>query len=227
MICKKLLINNSDDSELLNINFEFNRSLAIIGQSGSGKSLTLKAIMALLPKQLKYEIDIDFRIILGKNTAFVPQNPFTSLSSMTKIRDQFFMDIEKARENLSLVGLDSSFLDRFPAELSGGQLQRVIIAMALTDEIELLLLDEPTTALDSKNRDKIINLIKQLQQRLNFKLIFVTHDIESIRGLCESIVVIKDGKVIESGGDDILLEPKTNYLKSLLEANFKNRKFRE
>ena len=161
-----------------------------------------------------------------QKVSLVPQNPFTALSPLTKIEKQFFTN--KKESLLKSVGLEKEILKRYTPELSGGQLQRVILAMALESEPQLLLLDEPTTALDEKNVDVVLNLLKKLHVEFGFKMLFVTHDIDSVSNLCEDIVVIKDGKIIESGAmADVLNNPQQSYTKQLIEANFKNRKFRE
>ena len=100
--------------------------------------------------------------------------------------------------------------------------------MALSSKPKLLLLDEPTTALDPKNRVIILELLKSLQVELGFKILFVTHDMSSAKNLCENICVIKDGKVVEYGNmKDVLQNPNSEYTKTLIDANFANRKFRE
>ena len=229
MIIKHLRIALKDEV-LVDISFCIEKSLALVGQSGSGKSLTLKALLSMLPEDMEcsLEYDADFELIAGKTVAFVPQNPFTALSPLTKIKKQFFISQEKQEELFSLVGLDKELLDRFAPELSGGQLQRVVIAMALESRPKLLLLDEPTTALDPKTRVMILNLLLKLQVSMGFKVLFVTHDMNSAKSLCEDICVIKDGLVIEDGKMlDILQNPKEVYTKTLIEANFANRTFRE
>ena len=228
MNLKKLTIEH-DNKTLVDINFEIKESLALVGQSGSGKSLTLKALLGMLPNSMSYEVDYDadFKLIAGDTVAFVPQNPFTALSPLTKIKKQFFIDESKQREIFKRVGLDSELLDRFAPELSGGQLQRVVIAMALESSPKLLLLDEPTTALDPETRVLILDLLRELQKELGFKTLFVTHDISSAKSLCDDICVIKDGKVVEDGKMSQVLEnPQENYTKTLIEANFANREFR-
>ena len=211
------------EKTLLNISFEVKNSLALVGQSGSGKSLTLKALLEMLPKNMDCMLHVDNKI---QKVSLVPQNPFTALSPLTKIEKQFFTN--KKESLLKSVGLEKEILKRYPPELSGGQLQRVILAMALESEPQLLLLDEPTTALDEKNVDVVLNLLKKLHVEFGFKMLFVTHDIDSVSNLCEDIVVIKDGKIIESGAmADVLNNPQQSYTKQLIEANFKNRKFRE
>ena len=219
-----------DEKSLVDIGFEIHSSLALVGQSGSGKSLTLKALLGMLPRsmQSKIEHDADFSLEAGKTLSLVPQNPFTALSPLTKIRKQFFSSEERIMELFDAVGLESTLLERFPPELSGGQLQRVVIAMALESHPKLLLLDEPTTALDPKTKNVVLELLKKLQAKEQFLMLFVTHDISSAAQLCKDICVIKEGKVIEDGIiTDILENPQERYTKTLIEANFANRKFRE
>ena len=218
------------EKELVNISFSIAYSLALVGQSGSGKSLTLKALLGMLPASLQstLELDADFTLQRGKSVSFVPQNPFTALSPLTTIEDQFFVSKSRMHELCESVELELSLLKRFPPELSGGQLQRVVIAIALSSDPKLLLLDEPTTALDPETRVVIIELLKRLQKRDAFKILFVTHDMFSASQLCEEICVIKEGRVQEAGNmDAVLKDPKSSYTKTLIEASFANRKFRQ
>ncbi len=225
---KRLKISH-EDTTLVDINFKILNSTALIGQSGSGKSLTLKSILNLLPTNLDLVFDVDSNFELNSsNIGFIPQNPFTSLSPMTKIKKQFFCSEDKKLELLKLVGLDEFVLNRFPNQLSGGQLQRVVIAIALSNDIKLLLLDEPTTALDKNSKNIILELIEELTTKLNILILFVTHDINSIKRICEEIVIIKDGKIIEAGNTKNILEnPKKEYTKELISSTFENKKFRE
>ena len=141
---------------------------------------------------------------------------------------QFFVSKTKIEALFEQVGLELELLDRFAPELSGGQLQRVVIAMALSNKPKLLLLDEPTTALDPQTRVVILNLLKKLQKEFGFKMLFVTHDMNSAIFLCEDICVIKGGKIIESGVmQSVLDNPLSEYTKTLINANFANRKFRQ
>ena len=218
-----------ENKTLVDISFNITKSLALVGQSGSGKSFTLKALLNMLPENMLLNLDLDssFELINGKTLAFVPQNPFTALSPLTKIDKQFFSSQEKMKELFKQVGLEFDLAKRFPPELSGGQLQRVIIAMALSSNPKLLLLDEPTTALDPKNREVIIMLLKDLQEKMGFKMLFVTHDMSSAESLCEEICVIKHGEVIEQGNlKEVLNQPQSEYTKILIESNFANREFR-
>jgi peptide/nickel transport system ATP-binding protein len=226
---KKLLI-SLDDKTLVDIAFGIDSSLALIGQSGSGKSLTLKALLGMLPKRMKctLEYESDFKLVAGESIGFVPQNPFTALSPLTKIKKQFFVDEGRMEELFAEVGLSLDLLERFPPELSGGQLQRVVIAMALEKRPKLLLLDEPTTALDPGTKEVILALLQELQKKEGFLMLFVTHDILSAKEVCEDICVIKSGLIVENGTmQDVISMPKETYTKILIEANFKNRNFRQ
>lgn len=228
MNIKKLSI-SLGAKKIVDIGFCINSSLALVGQSGSGKSLSIKALLGMLPYGMELELEHDggFELVAGESVAFVPQNPFTALSPLTKIKKQFFVPLKKVEWLFAQVGLDISLLERFAPELSGGQLQRVVIAMALSHEPKLLLLDEPTTALDPQTREVILALLKSLQSEFGFKILFVTHDINSAKILCKDICVIKNGAVVESGElESVIKNPKSEYTKTLIDANFANRKFR-
>ena len=229
---KQLLIKDSD-KKLIDINFKINSSTALIGQSGSGKSLTIKSLLGMLPNNLESQINIDANFELKKeNIGFVPQNPFTSLSPLTKIKKQFLLGDQTISEKrktelLDLVGLDTSLLNRFPMELSGGQLQRIVIAMAISSNPKILLLDEPTTALDTDTKENILDLLIKIKEKLNLLILFVTHDIKSIENITDEIIIIKDGNVIEKGQTkELLNDPKEQYTKDLISSGFSNRKYR-
>ena len=224
---KKLEI-KSHDKKLVDISFEIKDSTALIGESGSGKSLTLKALLNLLPSSLEVKKDINSNFELNYDSiGFIPQNPFTSLSTMTKITNQFFCDEKRKEEVLELVSLEKDVLNKFPSQLSGGQIQRVVIAIALSRDIKLLLLDEPTTALDDENKNNIIDLLSEIKERLKILILFVTHDINSIKNICKNIIILKNGEIIEMGlTNEILSAPKENYTKRLINSTFKNKIFR-
>lgn len=229
---EKLIINDNS-KELVNINLNIKSATALIGQSGSGKSLTIKSLLNLLPKNLNSDIKIDSNFELKReNIGFVPQNPFTSLSPLTKIGKQFLLKdqkLTKARkiELLNLVGLDKDILDRFPMELSGGQLQRIVIAIAISSNPKILLLDEPTTALDSVTKENILQLLKDIKQKLNLLILFVTHDIDSIKNITDDIVIIKEGDIIEKGSTkEVLANAKEQYTLELINSGFSNREYR-
>lgn len=224
---KKLKI-ELDSITLLDIAFNIKNSVALVGESGSGKSLTLKALLNLLPSNLKLEKEINYEFPLDSTTiGFIPQNPFISLSAMTKIRDQIFCSEEKKEEVFKLLDLPLDILNKYPSQISGGQVQRVVIAIAISKDIKLLLLDEPTTALDFDNKINIINIVKDLQEKLNIKVLYVTHDIASIIDICEDIIILKRGKIIESGEiKDVLKNPIETYTKLLINSSFKDKEFR-
>jgi len=231
LLIENLIVKNKDDVlvNLLKKNetLKIDSSLALVGQSGSGKSLTLKTILNMLPSNLKSKFNYksDFNLSY-KNIGFIPQNPFTSLSPMTQIYKQF-LSSNKIDKLLKLVDIDINFKYKFPSQLSGGQLQRIIIAIALSNNPKLLLLDEPTTALDIRSKDIILNLIEELQNKLNFIIIFVSHDINSIKDICTNIAILKKGTICEIGKtNDILDNPTSSYTKQLISSSFKNRKFR-
>jgi peptide/nickel transport system ATP-binding protein len=146
---------------------------------------------------------------------------------MTKIKNQIFCSDEKKEEVFKLLDLPLEILEKYPSQISGGQTQRVVIAIALSRDIKLLLLDEPTTALDFENKTNIINIVKDLKDKLNINILFVTHDIESIKDICDDIVIIKNGYVVEFGKtQEVLNNPQNEYTKKLLNSSFKNKKFR-
>lgn len=218
------------ESILVDCSFDIGRSLALVGESGSGKSLILKALLGLCDTALEVRLQkrSSFEWSRGKSVALVPQNPFTALSPLTRIKDQMFLANERSAELFSLLGLDISLLERYPNELSGGQLQRVVVAMALGSNPKLLLLDEPTTALDGDSRMVMIEQLLSLQEILGFSLLFVTHDMSVAAALCEDICVLQKGKIIESGNLKKVLEnPKMPYTHQLIEADFKNREYRK
>lgn len=225
---KKLKISYENIS-LVDISFKINSSIALVGESGSGKSLTLKALLNMLPTNLRVEKEIEYEFELDSNTiGFIPQNPFLSLSTMTKIKDQMFCEFSKVEEVFKLLNLSLDILEKYPSQISGGQVQRVVIAIAISRDIKLLLLDEPTTALDFENKTNIINIVNSLKEQLGIKILFVTHDIATIENICEDIMILKNGKIIESGTTKEILEnPQTAYTKLLISSSFKNKEFRK
>lgn len=225
---KKLSINNAGKN-LVDFSLNLSNSTALVGESGSGKSLTIKSILGLLPKNLEVAFDYESNFELSKNNiGFIPQNPFTAFSPLTKISKQFFVPRQEQESILEMVNLPKEVLSKYPSELSGGQLQRLLIAFAISKNPKLILLDEPTTALDNANKQTITKLIRKIANESNALILYVTHDIASIETICENIAIIKQGKIIENGTTISVLEnPKHNYTNELIQSNFKNRSFRE
>lgn len=182
----------------------------------------------MLPSNLQKEFDYksDFKLI-KQNIGYVPQNPFTSLSPLTQITKQFFCPYQKQLELIKLIDLPEDCLKKYPIQLSGGQLQRIVIAISLSTNPKILLLDEPTTALDSKNKKLIINILNNIKKQFGLKILFVTHDIMMTKDICDDIIILKDGLICEEGVlTDIINKPQHKYTKQLLESNFTNREYR-
>ncbi|MDD4856192.1 MAG: ATP-binding cassette domain-containing protein [Sulfuricurvum sp.] len=223
------LIIRHGESILVECSFEIRSSLALVGQSGSGKSLILKALLGMSDSTLDVRLQkrSDFEWVRGQSVSLVPQNPFTALSPLTKIKDQMFYPRQRVDEIFGWLELEIALLERYPSELSGGQLQRVVVAMALASRPSLLLLDEPTTALDPAAKKVMTTLLKSLQERLGFSTLFVTHDMGVASDLCEDICVLKEGKIIEEGKmENVLQNPQDGYTRRLIDADFKTREFR-
>lgn len=228
ILIDRLCISDTQQT-LVDIAFEIGRSLALVGESGSGKSLTLKAFLGLVDPSLEVSIEqrSDFEWKPGSTLSLVPQNPFTALSPLTKVKHQMFVPQERSEELFALLGLEKGLLERYPPELSGGQLQRVVVAMALASGPKLLLLDEPTTALDSASKETMIALLRSLQEKMGFSMLFVTHDMAVASALCDEICVIRQGRIVESGPmERVISDPHESYTRALIDAEFKNRGFR-
>jgi len=220
----------SAEKVLVDVAFSIRRSLALVGESGSGKSLTLKSLLGLLDGSLECILQkrAPFEWKRGQTVSLVPQNPFTALSPLTKIKDQMFVDSERCIELFRLLGLDLDLMERYPPELSGGQLQRVVVAMALGPNPKLLLLDEPTTALDPLSKESMIELFRSLQEKVGFSILFVTHEMAMAEKLCDDICVLKKGKIVEEGVlAEVIANPQDPYTRRLIDAEFKNREFRQ
>ena len=205
-------------------------TLGLVGESGSGKTLTCKSLIRLLPDGLRAEAE---EMTITDNTAMIFQNPLGALDPLCPVVRQLCEVIEirqgasreESRERaaalLTRLALPAGLLekDRYPRELSGGQCQRVLIAMALACRPELLLCDEPTTALDVTVQKQTVELIRSLQQELGFGMIFVTHNLAVASQLCERLAVMQDGRIIEEGSrTQVLAAPKHEYTQKLIAA---------
>ena len=223
-------------------------TLGIVGESGSGKSVTNLSIIRLIPeppgKIVAGEIIFDGRNIMnltteevrkirGKRIAMIFQDPMTSLNPFLKISRQLGEITElhlghnrtqsraHAIQMLEMVGIPDAKnrVDDYPHEFSGGMRQRVMIAMALSCEPELLIADEPTTALDVTIQAQILELIKKLKDELGTSVILITHDLGVVAGMTEKIIVMYAGKVFEQAPtDELFARPGNPYTKGLLRS---------
>ncbi len=224
-------------------------TVALVGESGSGKSVTALSILQLLPypiashaegssirfkgKELVGAPEPALRKVRGNEIAMIFQEPMTSLNPLHTIEKQVGeallihkgMSRDQARprilELLELVGIrdPASRLNAYPHELSGGQRQRVMIAMALANDPDLLIADEPTTALDVTIQAQILKLLKDLQQRFGMAVLFITHDLGIVRRMAERTCVMQAGEIVEQGETQALFaDPQHAYTQKLLAA---------
>lgn len=221
--------------------------LGLVGESGSGKTMTAKAIAGLLPDEAKVSGSVRFdgtelltvnerqlSDLRGRRIGFVFQDPARSLNPMMRVGRQVSEAIrlhtdlkgsavtDRVVELLEQVQLPDPavLMRRYPHQLSGGQQQRVMIAAAIAASPELLIADEPTTALDVTVQDEILRLIISLSRQRNMSVLFVSHDLGVIRFVCERVAVVYGGNVVETGRiDDVIGHPRHRYTSALLAAN--------
>jgi len=237
----------------VSFDIEKGETLALVGESGSGKSVTALSIMQLLPyplashpagssitfkgEELIGKGDSYMRTIRGQKIGMIFQEPQTALNPLHTIEKQIGEMLRLHRnmkgealnkridELMDLVGL-SKMKDRlsaYPHELSGGQRQRVMIAMALANEPDLLIADEPTTALDVTVQAQILELLDSLKERLNMALLLITHDLTIVEKMADNVCVMQRGEIVESGAaKDIFAKPQHDYTKRLLSAQPKD-----
>jgi microcin C transport system ATP-binding protein len=245
-----LSINFSDKSIVRNISFHLERgkTLAIVGESGAGKSLLALSILQLLPyphahhptgeiflngEALVGQSDAVLESVRGNKVSMIFQEPMTSLNPLHTVQKQITETlllhkgligkeaILRTIELLNLVGIESpeTRLQSYPHELSGGQRQRVMIAMALANEPQLLIADEPTTALDVTIQKQIIDLLKSLQKRLNMAILLITHDLHIVKSIADDVLVMRQGELVELQSQQALFDsPKEAYTQVLLNA---------
>jgi microcin C transport system ATP-binding protein len=223
-------------------------TLALVGESGSGKSVTALSVMKLLPypaashpsgqivfkgRELLQLSEDEIRSVRGNDIAIIFQEPMSSLNPLHTIERQIGEILELHRgvtgeaarartiELLTQVGIPdpAGRLQSYPHQLSGGQRQRVMIAMALANEPDLLIADEPTTALDVTVQAQILKLLKELQTRLGMAMLFITHDLGIVRKLADRVCVMNNGKIVEQGPvDRVYKSPEHPYTRALLAA---------
>ncbi|WP_280115723.1 ATP-binding cassette domain-containing protein [Leucobacter insecticola] len=238
--------------EPLDLFVEPGEMLAIIGESGSGKSLTARAITGLLPRGVhaagsaeiagfRYDLASTqaniWRQVRGRRAVLLLQDPFTSLSPVLRCGEQIALTIRARAEvlgqrldraavtaevtrRLSEVQLPARVAGKFPTELSGGMRQRVAITAALAAEPELLIADEPTTALDASTQGEVLDLLRALQAVHRTSLILISHDLGVIDGRADRVMVMRQGEVVERGTTArVLSAPEHSYTRALIEAN--------
>ena len=223
-----------------NVSFKVrpHQTMGLVGESGCGKSITSLTIMGLLdPKaQVSGEILYQGKNLLamtekeknqlrGREIAMIYQDALSSLNPSMLIKTQMKQLTKRggtrsAEELLKLVGLDPKrTLDSYPHELSGGQRQRVLIAMALTRDPKVVIADEPTSALDVSVRAQILNLLTDLKKELGLSMVFISHDIQTVRYISDNIIVMNKGKAVERGtAAEVFNNPKDDYTRLLLGA---------
>ena len=232
---------------VVSLTLEKGKSLGIVGESGCGKSVTAGAIIKLLPSNAIVESgeilfknenilnfsDNEINSVRGKKIAFIPQDPLTSLNPLYTIGDQIaeviafhqkissknakFLAIQ-ALKSVNVPEAENRFND-YPHQFSGGMRQRVIIAMALCCNPELIIADEPTTALDVTVQAQILNLIKSIQEHYGTSLMLITHDLGVVAQTCDFAAVMYSGKIVEYGDiKSVFQKPSHPYTRALMEA---------
>ena len=231
----------------VNLKLQKGETLALVGESGSGKSVTAKSIMKLLSnnavvkegtimfkgENILEKSQRDMQSIRGKEIAMVFQDPMTSLDPTMKIGKQITEVIikhekaskeeadKRAEELLELVGIPNAKerMKQYPHQFSGGQRQRIVIAIALACNPDVLIADEPTTALDVTIQAQILELLKELQQKFQMAIIFITHDLGVVANVADRVAVMYAGKVVEVGtADEVFYNPQHPYTWGLLRS---------
>ena len=231
----------------VSFNLDSGKVLGIVGESGSGKSVTAYSILQILTHpgrivggSIKFKgqelvglPDSEMRKIRGNRISIIFQDPMTSLNPVYTVGNQLVEAIklhtgrngaqarDRAAELLSLVGINEpeKRLKQYPHQLSGGMRQRVMIAMALACEPDILIADEPTTALDVTIQAQILELMQDLQKKLGMAILMITHDLGVIAGMCDEVIIMYAGGVCERGtADKIFYHPQHEYTKGLLRS---------
>jgi len=233
---------------LRDVEFEVNAGevLGLVGESGSGKSTIAMAVMRLLEyrggtvrgllrfqgRDLMQFSERQMRAVRGREIGLVLQSPLSSLNPAMTIGDQI-LEAWKAHpgegfpkwgsllELLDAVNLppETEFLRRYPAQISVGQAQRVLIAMAIVHRPALLVADEPTSALDTVTQAEIVKLFARLNRQLGMSILYISHDLLSVASLSDRIAILRNGRMVESGAaEEIFRHPRDSYTKALLAA---------
>lgn len=223
----------------LNLSVKKGEVLGLVGETGAGKTTMALSVLRLLPDRIGKivsgeinldEIDIircteaDMKLIRGSKVSMIFQDPMTSLNPILTIGDQIAEVLElhetgrtkdeiqgRVDEMLSLVGISPERKNDYPHQFSGGMKQRVVIAIALACTPELLLADEPTTALDVTIQDQVLQMMRELKERLNSAMILITHDLGVVANNCDSVAIMYAGEVIEYGTVEDIFEGKERH----------------
>ena len=231
----------------ISFSLEEGETLGIVGESGSGKTQTALSILQLLKEnsavsggEILYEDSSvahassqDLQRIRGKEISMIFQEPMTSLNPVLTIEEQIAEGLlihesctpAERHEKVLAIMHEGELPDpeklckKYPHQLSGGQRQRVMIAAALITGPKLLIADEPTTALDVTIQSQILKLLKKINERHHTAILFISHDLGVIRSLCDRVIVMNHGTIVESGSvDDVFFHPKEDYTRRLLDA---------
>lgn len=216
------------------------QTIGIVGESGCGKSTTANVMCGLQTPTSGHVYfkgtDVTKRSaaqrkIIGRVISVVFQDPATALNARMTVRDQLADPMivhkvgdkasraKRVRELIEMVGLPESVLDALPGQMSGGQRQRVAIARALALKPDAIIADEPTSALDVSVRAQILNLLMDLKKELNLAMVFISHDIQTVRYISDQIIVMNHGQAVERGtAEQIFNNPKDDYTRLLLGA---------
>lgn len=200
--------------------------VGLVGESGCGKSTLAKVILGLIRPdegQIIHHSDRPQMIFQdpysslnpAKSVRFILEEPLKNLTNLSAEER-----LIRAKEGLNRAGLDEKYLDRKPSELSGGQRQRVCIAQSLMMNPKLLIADEPVSALDVTIQAQILKLLDDLQENLGLSILFISHDLRVVYNICDRVMVIRDGVIVEEGPvDDVYKNPTHEYTKQLLKAS--------
>jgi ABC-type glutathione transport system ATPase component len=221
--------------EDLSFTLDAGATLGIVGESGSGKSLTLRSVMRILPEC----VERSGEVTCAARTAMVFQEPATALNPTMRVGDLVARTWRRHHPGTSRAVARAAAVDLFervgiddaarrqrawPHELSGGMRQRVMIAAALATDPDVLLCDEPTTALDVRVQAQILQLLRDLVAERGMAMVFVSHDLAVVSSVCSRILVMRNGRVVESGPiDRVLGDPQEQYTRDLLAANLARR----
>ena len=231
----------------VSLKLERGKTLGLVGETGAGKTTIAKSIMRILPdppahvrsgqvvlqgRDLMKLNEADMRKVRGKEISMIFQDPMTALNPTMRIGDQIAEVVrlhsddkshahceKRAKEMLEIVGIPAERYYEYPHQFSGGMKQRVVIAMALACRPQLLLADEPTTALDVTIQAQVLDMVNDLKKELNTAMVLITHDLGIVAEMCDKVAVVYAGKIIESGSvEDVFDHPAHPYTLGLFHS---------